>query len=526
MKNFISFLLLGAACLAGLAGCGGQKQQKTEDVTDRLQLTEYEAGAGIGEAVGRLETTDGACELIAAQTAKQRKASLVFLGLCGRAQTEQICTMLAEYDVPALFLVDGMAAAEDRETVEMIAREGFEIGNYSLSAERRLQEKSEEEIAASFAHAQVILRAITGDEPRYCGANATKWDERMLHAAYCAGLKTAVSPSAYVANVSFPTFNAAMGYVKELWPGEIIAVKLNDTLDETEYEPFKQKGGPATDFGDALQEAEPEEEPNTDIVVTVRYLLEALQATETAVVPVDRLHLDFDAAVEQMFEVLDDIKKYEPPEHDAVEDAWFDHALFIGDSLTLALSTYPLSLPETTRFCAYKSITPKQFADNVVVKNEDGTETAVFDRICEQEPKNIFILLGTNVLASDSNENLIATYQLLLQKLREQFADVPIYIQGLPPVTEAAEAERVTLTNNRIKKVNLRLGELAEQTGCCYIDLYTALANENGKLSTYFSQEDGIHLNIRGCQKWLEYLKEHVTAEDQGEPDEDSKADS
>ena len=518
VSRIILLMLVFALCFCLMSGCGKREKENNGIAAvdpKNLQLTEYDPEEAILSALKQLGETDCECDVVSAAEVSQRKVSIVILGLGYSAQMEQICTILKENDIPAMLIVDGMSAAEDSDTVKLFDREGFEIGNYTLQAERYMNEQSEEEIAVSYAHAQTILKAITGKEAKYCAANATEMDSHMLHAAYAAGLKTAVEPSSYITDISFPSFSAAMGYVSGLKSGEIIAIKVGDSLDEIEYEPFEQNMRPATDFDDTLDESEEDTDKNTDIVVTVQYLLEALETTETAVVPLERLNLDYDELVDQMFKEAEDTYQYELPEHETVDASWFSNSLFIGDSLTLAMSVYSVGFPETTAFCAYKSITPKQFVDNVIVSNEDGSRTAVFDEIYDHNPDNIFILLGTNVMTSGTDASLVAAYEMFVQKLQEQFPDADIYIQGLPPVTKTVSAERITLTINRIKKINVQLAQLANDRRCYYIDLYHATAGEDGYLSTYIAQEDGIHLNQLGCEKWFDYLKTHVVIEEE-----------
>lgn len=515
MKKFIAIALAGALLCALLAGCANNAETAEADsVFENLELTEYRPEAAIQEAKLRLQSDSGKCDVLTGVQARQRKVSLVFLGMADPAQMEQLCDALDEYNTEALFLVDGLSAAEDPDSVKLVSRLGYPVGNYTLDARPHLEQLTQEEIAASFAHGQVILETILGGTPTHCGANASELTDDVLHAAWCAGLKKAVQPTTYLASTSLPSFSAAMGYVEHLSPGDVIGIKLSGSLDEIEYEEYEQDDRPATDLQGTLEHQEKNEDPNTDIVITVQYLLEALNTTETAVVSLERLPIDLDAAVELLFRQSEDAAGYELPEHDPVPADWFSDALFIGDSLTLAMSMYPLDVPQTAAFCAYKSITPKQFVDNVTVQTADGTQVAVFDEICRHSPDQIFLLLGTNTLASGSNTGLIASYTLLLQKLREQFPDAAIYVQGLPPVSEKVSSERVTLTNGRIRTVNLQLAQMAQANGCYYIDLNHALAKEDGSLSTYISQEDGIHLNQRGCQLWFDYLKSHVLVTD------------
>lgn len=505
-------LLLTASMLCGLlSSCGTSPEAVTEDYGfDNLELTEYLPDEAIQAAQARLREDAGKCAVLTGVEAKQRKVSLVFLGMADPAQMEQICDALGDYGAEATFIIDGMAAAEDVESVKLIRRLGFPVGNYSLDAQRHLEQLTEEEIAASFAHGQVILQTILGEAPEYCAANATELTDEVLHAAWCAGLKKMVQPTTYLAATSLPNFNAAMGYVESIPAGSVIGIKLDDSLDDIEFEEFEQDERPATDPEGTLTPRDETQERNADIVVTVQYLLEALNTTQTAAVSLTRLSITLDKAVELLFRQSEDAAKYELPEHEPVTEEWFSNSLFIGDSLTLAMSMYQIGMPQTTAFSAFKSITPKQFVDNVTVETADGKQVAVFDDICSHNPDSIFLLLGTNALASGSNTSLTASYTLLLQKLREQFPDADIYVQGLPPVSGKVSSERVTLTNGRIRTVNLELAQMAQANGCYYIDLNKALAGEDGALSTYIAQEDGIHLNQRGCQIWFDYLKAHV----------------
>lgn len=511
VKKTLKILLVGALLCLLLSGCGSRSEEPEETFSFAdLELTEYIPDAAIQEAKLRLQNDTGKCTVLTGVEAQQRKVSLVFLGMADPAQIEQICDALEEYHAEAVFVIDGLSAAEDVDSAKLISRKGYPVGNYTLDARAHMEQLSEEEIAASFAHAQVILQTVLGSTPKYCAANATRLTDNVLHAAWCAGLKKAIQPTTYLAATSLPSFSAAMGYVERLSPGDVIGIKLTGSLDEIEYEEFEQDDRQALDPQGTLEQQEQNQEPNTDIVVTVQYLLEALNTTQTAVVSPERLSTVLDEAVESLFRQKEDAAAYELPEHDPVSADWFANSLFVGDSLTLAMSMYPLDVPQTAAFCAFKSITPKQFVDNVTVETAEGEQKAVFDDICKHDPDSIFLLLGTNTLASGSNSGLIASYTLLLQKLRAQLPDAAIYVQGLPPVSDKVSSERVTLTNGRIRSVNVQLAQMAQENGCFYIDLNHALANEEGNLSTYLAQDDGIHLNQRGCQIWFDYLKSHV----------------
>ncbi len=475
-----------------------------------IEQRTYPVDEAAAEAVKRLETETGRAELKKAANASQRKITIVFAGMAVPAQMEQIITILDEYNIKAVFCIDGMSAAEDIENVERIQSAGHIIGNYGFQKEPYLHECEETEIATSIAYTQAILEEITGKKADYFAGNAIRYNDKVLHAAYCADIQAAIEPSSYINESSFSTFKAAMGYVQSLSNGEIVCVKLNGALDELEYEEFEVDERPATDFEDDPEEEE--EEPRKDIVVTVQCLLEALDATQTAVVPLDRLYLDWDAALETMFATPEDAAQYQVPESESVGEDYFKDALFIGDSLSVTLSMwkYPGGLDGTSKICAYKGITPGQILQNVTTENVDGKQVNVWDEITAQDPGKIYVLLGANSLSIDTNDTIIADYKRLVQALKEEFPSVPIFVMGLTPVTESTSAERVTMTNRRIVTVNALLAEMATEESCYYIDLYTALADEEGNLPYSISQEDGIHLKENGVKQWIAYLASHV----------------
>lgn len=491
----------------------GKSNANSTDSTVTTEQRTYPVKETAAEAVGRLETETNQAVLKGAANVSQRKITLVFEGMAVPAQMEQIITVLDEYNIKAIFCIDGMSAAEDVENVERIQKAGHVIGNCGFEAEPYFHECEEEEIATSIAYTQAILEGILGEKADYFTGNAIQYNDKVLHAAYCADIKYAIAPSSFINDTSFSTYKAAMGYVQTLENGEIVCVKLNDVLDEIEYEELEVDERPATDFKDDLQETE-EEEPQKDIVATVQCLIEALNATQTAVVPLERLYFDWDDTLEKLFTTPEDAAQYQVPESESVDEDYFKDALFIGDSLTITLNLreYPSGLNGTSQICAYTGITPGQILNNVTTENVNGEQVNVWDEITEQKPGKIYILLGANSLGIDTNDTIITDYQRLLQALKEEYPSVPIFVMGLTPVTEGTSAERVAMTNTRILTVNALLAKMAIEESCYYIDLYTALADEEGNLPYSISQEDGIHLKENGVKQWIAYLANHVPA--------------
>ncbi len=454
------------------------------------------------------EENEEKAEIVTGYQASQHKVALVFCGMTTPTEMTKVLDLLDSYNAKATFVCDGMAAAEDPDTVAEIMNRGNTLGNYGMNGETHWEESEDETILTSLARTQAVFKRITGDTPQYVLGNATVVDDRILHLAACAGLKEYLSATKFINDSSFKNFSEALGFVEKIEGGSIICIKMEGTLDEIEFEPYEVDEDPAEDKKPSVDTGETSTKKR-GIDETVEFLLEALDTTETAIVPIQRLDTEPDIQITKMFEDREDAADYEVPVSPKADNDYFDDALFIGDSLTLALSYYPV-VKDDIAFCAYKSITPMQFVNNTKVQISEDEEVAIWDEICKQTPNKIYILLGTNALASGSNSSFLLYYEKLITMLKEQFPDALIYIEGIPPVTNEVSVNRITLTNGRIRKINVEIAKLAQEQGCSYIDLYQALANDDKCLPNTIAQEDGIHMNEEGCREWINYLLCHI----------------
>lgn len=510
----IFFLLFTAMSAVHLRTKRLAQQQHQSMIRQPQRTRNYDASKELADASERLQTEKGKAELVEKAQVSQRKISLVFSGMPSLPQMEQILKLLDEFGIKALFCIDGISAAEASDMVLTVEKQGHNLGSYGLRGEPYPQLLEEEELLESLVRTQVIFREITGKEPGIYQGNAVKYTPEMLHTVYCAGLSQAVQPSSFISNSSFPSFSAAMGYVQSLSAGEIVCVKLAGVLDEIEYEPPVKETRSAERLK-SLTDETTVENMETDIVRTVEYLLQALRTTNTVVVPLERLSLDWEEMVEELSAGIYDAQAGQVKEGQKVSSDYFREALFIGDSLTQGLSQYefPDGLKDTASFCAYRSITPEQILNNVTAENINGRKVPVLDEIISEKPERLYILLGMNCLATQSDETLLDSYRRLLKRLQEEFPAIPIYIQGLPPVTESVSQQQVTMTNGRIRNLNVELLHIADENGCYYLDLYTALCDESGNLPYFLAQDDGIHLKRDGIRRYTEFLCLH-TAED------------
>lgn len=443
-----------------------------------------------------------------AYPSSQRKVMLVFLGMGTPTQMAKIRSLLNQYKVKAVFLVDGASASEDAESLQALAGDGNVIGNCGFDAEKKWEKMDRDNLAVSLAKTQSILETELDRKPKYFMGSQTTPDRRILKVGAAAGLKKYIVPTCYLNYGSFSSFSAALGMTEKLRDGDIICIKINDVLSKKEYEAMEIDQDPAEDKKSSKKPDKAAAPEQDNITSVVENLLKALYWTRTAVTPVHRYRIDPDPVVRREFRETEFSRDYEIAKTPAHPKEWLDHSLFIGDSLTQGFQAFA-DPGRHSVVCAYRSVSAMQFVNNTEVTNLHGRKEHAWDAVCRAKPKKIYILLGTNVLASGSSDNLITYYQRLITMLKKQFPDVPIYVQGMPPVTRSTSEERPALSNWRIRTENVEIAKMAKNSGAYYIDLYHAFAGRDKALPEGYARSDGIHLNAAGCEKWQEYLLCH-----------------
>jgi lysophospholipase L1-like esterase len=118
------------------------------------------------------------------------------------------------------------------------------------------------------------------------------------------------------------------------------------------------------------------------------------------------------------------------------------------------------------------------------------------DEIVEGRPAKVFILLGTNCLASDTPIAQVArNYRKILDRIRRESPQTRVYSIGVLPVNQKVPGGPVH-DNRAIQDLNRQLRELAKEfENVRFIDATRALTDERGDLRRDLT-DDGLHLNI------------------------------
>ena len=210
-----------------------------------------------------------------------------------------------------------------------------------------------------------------------------------------------------------------------------------------------------------------------------------------------------------------DARMLSVPENGIVSLEYFRTALFIGDSLTEGFGEYK-PLQGIATVYGFLGASPKVFAENGAVSSKglNLSFPAVWDAISAQQPDSVYVLLGANTLVHAENGDAYLTYYgRFMDMLAERFTSigVPVYIQGLTPVTEEYSQKHVMLSREQITAMNNELAKMATDRGMYYIDTHDFLADNADYLDAAYAGGDGLHMRDQNAYRvWVEYLARHT----------------
>lgn len=183
----------------------------------------------------------------------------------------------------------------------------------------------------------------------------------------------------------------------------------------------------------------------------------------------------------------------------------FDETVaFIGDSRTQGFIMYN-GLKEVQDY-SYVGLMVDTAVSKKFVKTSNGEKITLLQDMKGRNIKKVYIMLGVNELGWSYPQVFKSKYEELIDKIRVVNPNCEIYVQSIIPVTKSKDKSDKYFNNTRIKKYNQLVREVANKKNVKYLNVQTALINNEGYLPEETSP-DGIHIGANYCKKWLNYLK-------------------
>ena len=155
-----------------------------------------------------------------------------------------------------------------------------------------------------------------------------------------------------------------------------------------------------------------------------------------------------------------------------------------------------------------------ELLQNSGIKNRgiiSDTTEGILNRIgktLEAKPKKIFIMIGVNDVSSGSPMDLIVSnYNKIIERIKVQSPLTEIYIHSVLPTNDIYY--KGNATNDKIKSLNERLQNAANKYGLTYIELFSKVLDNNGRLDERYSN-DGVHLLGKGYLVWKNIIEKYI----------------
>ena len=194
------------------------------------------------------------------------------------------------------------------------------------------------------------------------------------------------------------------------------------------------------------------------------------------------------------------------PESEAVDDSYFDDAVFIGNSRTEGLKKFS-GLSNATFITEVGLTVSSIITDYCDISG--GYRSRAFDALSGMNFGKVYIMLGMNELGWVYESVFKDDYGKIIDKIREINPDAVIYIQSIIPDSKWKDSSNDVFTNANVERLNAQLRDLADEKEVHYLDVAGALMDSEGYLP-YEATGDGVHLEPPYCVKWTDYLRTHT----------------
>lgn len=222
----------------------------------------------------------------------------------------------------------------------------------------------------------------------------------------------------------------------------------------------------------------------------------------------------------QCYEELARIEFGQPvPESAPVDLSWFDNAVIVGDSVTVALQMYCASTRALGNAAFLSAGSLSALNNNVMAVGPKsvhptykGVKMKIEDGVAASGAKNVYIMLGMNNLyvgVDGACEDMVE----LIENIKAKSPDVNILIESMTPVAQGGSVLDQGLTNEKINQYNQAMQKLCQENRWYYIDVSSQFRDEGGWLKRDYCGDlpgMGIHFTFAGTKVWTDYLITHV----------------
>ena len=207
------------------------------------------------------------------------------------------------------------------------------------------------------------------------------------------------------------------------------------------------------------------------------------------------------------------------PAGEEVMMEYWDHTVFIGDSVSVMLESYCNASQALggTKFLCAGSMSPTNMLAGIILPEwpkGSGQHPPIADSVKATGADVVYIMLGMNNISM--GERAITDMLTIATSIQEANPDVTLIFQSVTPMTEDSPRKTATLNNDTINAYNEKIKAMAQEHEWYFVNVKEAVQDENGFLRPEFCSDKkgmGMHFTYDGTKAWVEYLKTHVPHE-------------
>ena len=196
-----------------------------------------------------------------------------------------------------------------------------------------------------------------------------------------------------------------------------------------------------------------------------------------------------------------------PPQSARVDSAFFDDAVFIGDSVTLKLSYYAASSGKLgkAQFLTRGSYGVAHSVMDTMLLTYQGQDMKVEEAINATGATKVFLMMGMNDIGLYGVDGTIENWGKLIERIKKNCPNVTIYIQSMTPIWTGGEIG--DLNNANMDAYNARLEVFAKNEDVDFIDVAPYMKDATGGMATRYCSDNYVHVTDQGAAAWIRVLK-------------------
>jgi len=249
----------------------------------------YAADEEIVQAQNSLTSSTEMATVIKGDPKIGHRLAITFDGMAEPATMDRILDLLKKYDVKATFFIEGMNAADNKELITSIEKNGQKIENYTFTGIVHAEKLPQEELVADLCRTQKVIATLTDTTPSLLKGSKMVYTEQLRKTAQACGLKSVVKTDAFLPHNHLHTEAEAAAFVNTLKNGNILSVELGTAVEIKKFEAGTTDETPAINKKPGVKALADSNVESDDVVLELERVLQALQKVKYDTVFVETL---------------------------------------------------------------------------------------------------------------------------------------------------------------------------------------------------------------------------------------------